>query len=292
MNPLDLTGAAFLELFIVAWLAVIGVLLAVRNWLTRGSDAPASADELAVQLAGGKLPTSVAAYVSGGIECAIEAAVAGLHHEGALHVEAGMLVPDPPEPVLQPDGTYRGMVVAPAPALMPAEAFVMAELEQEPQTVGGLIRRATSLDDQLRTQMLADGLIVPEVARTGTMLCAGMLGLTWFALGLTKVVVGASRDRPVGLLLILLFVGGWPLFKLFLEAPRVTRKGKEMLRLLRDHTSSLATTATSAPQQLDGRKLALAYVLAGAEMVGATELLELMPSYQRKLAEALRTSPT
>ena len=131
---------------------------------------------------------------------------------------------------------------------------------------------------------------MPDVARTGTMLCAGMLGLTWFALGLTKVAVGVIRDCPVGWLLILLFLGGWPLFKLFLEAPRVTRKGQELLRLLRERVGGLVFTAASRPRQLDGRRFALAYVLAGAELVAPLELLELMSSYQRQRAEALRTS--
>ena len=285
MNPLVLTGPAFLMFFIVAWLAVVGVLLAVRGWLARGTSTPPSAGELAAELADGKRPPSVAAYVSGGIEYAIEAAVAGVPPQGALHVGASQRVPGSPAPVLEPDGTYRGIVVE--PALMPVEEFVMAELEHGPRTLGELIRRAAGLDGRLRTQMLADGLLLPEVARTGITLCGCLLGTTWVCLGVAKIDVGAMP----GLLTVLVLAGICPL-ALLLLAPRVTRKGKEVLRLLRDRTSGLATTATSAPQQLDGRKLALAYVLAGAEMVGAAELLELMPSYQRKLAEALRTSPT
>lgn len=291
MNPLDLAGFAFLELFFVAWLAVAGVLLVLRAWLARGSGRLSTADQLAAELADGTRPTSVAAYVSGGIECAIEAAVAGLHHGGALHVRDATLVPDPPEPVLQPDGTYRGVVVAPTPERMPAEAYVMAELENGPQTVGELIRHAHELDGELRSQTLADGLVVPEVARTGVMLSAILLGVAWAALGIAKIDVGAARNHPVGVLIMLLLAGIVPL-ALLARAPRVTRKGQEVLRLLRDRTGALTVTATRAPEQIDGRRFALAYALAGAELVGAAELLELMPSYQRKLAQALRASGT
>jgi len=273
MNPLSLPGPAFLALWMLGAFVVAGITYGVRAVI---AGRRASTTELEA-LEAGLHPIEVA-YLAGGLERAIEAAIAGLVHSGALVVEDGVLrtietAKQPPS-----DGGYRGGFDK--AALSPVERYVLAQVRcDRSATVASLIYAADGLDAQLGDRLRTSGLLL--AVPPGLRAWVYAPGVLWLGLGFTKLCVGLTRDRPVGFLAILLVAGTVALACLRLP-PRTTR-GEQLLRWVKGGAYGLEATSTTAPQQLSGSDLALAYALFGVQTVGASLAL-LMPSHQRALA--------
>lgn len=273
MNPLSLPGPEFLALWITGAIVVAGVALVAR----RAIAGPRPALEELDALAAGLHPTELG-YLIGGIGRAVEAAVAGLVHSGALVITDGALRVVDTAPRLYGDGAYRGYVDEAGQARV--ERHVLATLRRTPGApIAVVIQDAAGLDAELAERQRRAGLLVPESA--GQRLRLRLPGMLWLGVGLAKLVVGVSRHRPVTALAVLLVFGVIALVKLV--PPRRTARGEALARQQVERSRGLEATAQSAPDQLSGSDVALAYALFGAAAVGAA-VAPLMPSYQAALA--------
>jgi uncharacterized protein (TIGR04222 family) len=102
MNPFDLPGPQFLGLFVVGGFVALLVAVGTKHFLASIGKPPADVRE--------RLRPEQLAYLVGGLERAVEAAVAALHHRGAVIINNGVVEPVDREPQLSPDGVYRGIV--------------------------------------------------------------------------------------------------------------------------------------------------------------------------------------
>ena len=269
MNPFDLSGRDFL----VFWLFGAAIAFAI-TFVMRTASAGLRGFELDDALA--PLSPIDVAYLAGGIERAIEAAVAGLHHRGLVEVDAGgiKLAADLGDPV----------------GLTEVERHVLAELRGgirgSATSIAAIVRSAHGLDLELQAKLEASGLLVARQGARRLWLLAP--GIAWIGVGLIKVFVGLSRGRPVTILVLLLLVSGF-LFATIARPPRLASRGKSALDALRARSYGLETTASAAPQQLTGSDVSLAYALFGTSVTLGT-LAALMPSYQRGVLAAQQST--
>jgi len=269
---MNLSGPEFLLLWFsgaaVAWMLT----LILRTLLTSKRSTMPSIDELATRLH----PTEVA-YLAGGIERAIEAAVTGLHHRGLIEIN-GSNMTYVERPKLMPDGMYRGVVAQ--EELSRVEQFV---IDHKTARVTELVDEASDLDRWLETKLKRDYLLVtnPGAVRIQAMLPM----IAWLLFGLAKVFVGVSRDRPVTFLVLGLALFAYVGVKTAMPGRR-TGKGDALLRQLKKRLHALETTATHAPQQLSGADMMLAYGVFGGALLGTSALALMMPSYQRQIIAA------
>jgi uncharacterized protein (TIGR04222 family) len=272
MSPLDLNGEQFLRLFIVGGVVVAVVMLVIRGIVARSPVKGVSADEIAVKLHGTEL-----AFLLYGVERAVEAAIAGLHHRGTLVIKDGMVA-------TADGGPFRGAFLD--SELSTIERYVMNNVAP-PQTVSGLVAGARHFDYELTDQFRAQGLMMSS--RDHARMLIALPGLFWFVFGGVKVLIGLSRDRTVSYLVILLL--GLLVGVAFLsKPPRLTSLGDAVTNYARNRTYGLSATAKTAPQQLSGYDMSLAYALYGTDILVGSALTALMPSYQRALLAATTSS--
>ena len=81
--------------------------------------------------------------------------------------------------------------------------------------------------------------------------------------GVVKVGVGVSRDRPVGLLVMLCLVDAMVFLAAFARVPRRTARGDAVLRDLQRDASPLRTSARARGSRLGGDDVCLAVALFG-----------------------------
>src|SRR5262249_6404910 len=88
--------------------------------------------------------------------------------------------------------------------------------------------------------------------------------------------------RPVGFLIMMLLGAAMLVWQL--RAPRLTWRGARIENRLRSEHAALELTAKSAPEQLDGTEMTLAYGLFGY-LVAPTPLLLAMPSFHAAMVD-------
>lgn len=262
MNPLNLSGPVFLLLWVVGWGAAIGIAYLMRR-LHQRTGLAHDPEAIAATLH----PTEVA-FLAGGVQRAVEAAVVGLEHRGItkLDVRDRVQIVGPRPKRLEGDGVYRG-VVGDEP-LSAAELHVLA---RAPATLPQLVR-APVLEYQLEERL--GQLVVAR--RLHTWLAIWALPIAWWGLGAAKVATGLQRDRPVLLLCVLLGLA-LTFAPLMLRVPRLTRLGESVLAKLVARNHGLATTAKISPNLVDATDMTLAYALFGPAVL-APSFAALVPS--------------
>lgn len=266
MNLFDLPGPEFLMVWCVGAAGVALATLVLRVIVAR----PRSGDVGAV--AASLTPTEVA-YLEGDRERAIEAAVAGLVHRGVL-VATGSRIELVNDKVVRGSGVYRG-VVDNVP-LDEVEAYIVEATREYPATVAGLVSGAFELESNLRARLEVGGLLVDRHGSATWLLRSP--AVAWLGVGGIKVLVGIGRDRPVAMLVFMLVAAVWMTSKIRL--PRLTGLGRKVLASVRRRAYGLEVTAATAPAQVSGNDLALAYALFGGVAIGGAYAL-MMPSVQR-----------
>jgi uncharacterized protein (TIGR04222 family) len=132
-------------------------------------------------------------------------------------------------------------------------------------TVSALRLSRLLLDDAARiTERLKEmGLLVSDkrwrVVRTvPTLVMAAAV-----VLGFAKIVIGVSRDRPVGFLVFLCFITLIIALTFLNMRPESGLRGKMALRQLKQENAALEATARTQPQLLSSNDIALALGLFG-----------------------------
>lgn len=253
MNPLDWSG----EEFLLAYVPYIVLLLLMakvwRSTLNQPSEEPLSA-ELKLD------PYQVALLDRR--EGAVRAAVAALVHAGALRLEDGVLkaVGKPPASAVPFERAVHAALAGP-----------VGEVTQLQETVE---QEVDGMEEGLRRRGF---LMKPEVAAR----CRQYPMVLYFGaalgLGLMKLMVGLSRGRPVGFLVVLLFLGAVLGLWVLGSEPRRTRRGDKAWAKLREDNAALRTTASAdgAWGTMSSASVALSVALFGMGLLAASGMVDL-----------------
>jgi uncharacterized protein (TIGR04222 family) len=275
MNPFDWTGPSFLLFFLVAFGAVVGLNFAVKELAVGRRRKPDSTPVLG-------LDHYEAAYLSGAARAAVDAAVAVLIHEGRIEYDRGLLVPTA--------ATARSVRVAPAAyrevalpfRTHPLESAVWQAVVENGRVSLRRLRSAVSANShELAEQLQRRGLtITPSLRALGYAFGVAPVYLLLVS-GIIKTAIGLARDKPVGILIVLLTMAlFFSAFMVRLRFPRRTSRGDHALAALRKSNAALRATAVSAPQQLHAHEAALGYALFGSAVLGSA-CAELSADIQR-----------
>lgn len=235
LNPLDFDGSTFLAFFI-ALIALAGVIVyLVRRHLYVDDGTTASLD------------TWSAAYLAGGPQRVVDAAVASLIANGRAKWNRRKHRVD--------------ITRANTDAGYPLDEIVRAA------AVDGRLRRIVKrVDPQLRRirdALRARGLLLGSGQRWLFGLYCALPFAAVTALGIAKISIGIARDRPVGFLMLLTFLTGAATVMLLTSRPERSRAGQRTLgELERRHAH-----ARRAPRDSD---IAIAVALAGTAVLAGT----------------------
>jgi uncharacterized protein (TIGR04222 family) len=246
VGVLDLPGPDFLGLY-VALLAVAAPVALLLRKLLRRPGGNVDARFLSLR------PFEVG-YLAGGELQAVSALVASLAQQKLITVTKG---------------TKPTVVVAgPLPrGADNVEHELYQLLGTGPTTLERTSYAATRVLEPLRRKLMGLGLLSPESGQWAPRVVPALVLLAVLILGLAKVVVGISRDRPVGFLVTLCLLVSGGIFWLLVTGPRRSLLGDTVLERLRAANSGLQQTASIKPDRLSSDDLALAVGLFGASAI-------------------------
>lgn len=181
-NPLDFDGPTFLAFYAaVAGAAVVAGL--VLRYVSKGDDGSESKSVEVVD-------PYEAAYLSGGKDGVVQAALTALARRGNLAVTDGKLTRGDSAPPLDAPAVERAMYDA-----------VPAEGAKKPREIGAALAAAKAHAADYRDRLRDRGLVQPDASEPLTKRWVPALILaTVTLLGVAKIVVGLSRDKPVAFL--------------------------------------------------------------------------------------------
>jgi len=255
MNPLDLPGPAFLGFYVVLLLAVLALGAWLRWFLRQPGDEPS--------LETRDLSPYHIAYLGGGEDQAVDAAVAKLVHASTLTL-------DPGSRELKPSG--KGL---PADAA-PLERAVYAAAESRDTVEIAAVRSSASRHLVPVRQRLQDlGLLVAgDLAGTARWLPCGLVLLVPL-LGVVKIFVGLSRHRPIAILLVLVIGSVILALAGFARSVHRSRRGDRALAELKEVNAALGVQAGRRVEQLADNDLVLALALFGVGILTGGPLASL-----------------
>jgi uncharacterized protein (TIGR04222 family) len=265
LNPLELKGPEFLAFYFVVALVAV-VLAAVARAMLRSdeqvADEPLTADEVAC--------------LSRGPAGAIRAALVTLVADDRLRVEQ-----EPPKSWFGRTN-YRLVGAADSKAEGPVQEVLVDAAGVEGNEPRAVLVAARPAAEAIERDLAGRGLLeTNESFYAARWAPLAMLATVWL-LGAAKLMIGLSRGRPVGILvvaLIVLFV----VMMLFYIKPRRTRAGNALLRRLEVENSALKSIDWEESPEVSPQQLALAASLFG--FVALTH-----PSID-PLKKAIATSP-
>jgi uncharacterized protein (TIGR04222 family) len=262
MNPLDMPGPEFLTFYVVLFLAAVAGAACLRWLLRQPGDAPLP-EALALS------PYEVA-YLSGGEEQVVNAAIARLVHEDALAVDS-----------INRKLTARGDG-PPTDASELERAVYSAVKGDAAETVAAVRAAAASKLAPVRRRVYELGLLVlddqAEIARFLPLFLVLLVPL----FGVVKIFVGISRDRPVLFLVMLCIISVIVAVLGFGRSVHRGRRGDRALAQLRADNSALEYQIARRADELSGDDLVLAVGLFGiGVLAGAGGPLGRLPSALR-----------
>ncbi|MDX6743178.1 TIGR04222 domain-containing membrane protein [Actinocorallia sp. A-T 12471] len=189
-------GPAFLALYVLLGILVIGFVLGLRRWLAAGTDLP------------GDMSAPELAYLAGGERRAIAASLAALRLSGSVASAPG------------------GKVIATGPAPVGAAPLDHAVLYAAGAgTRSNQLLRNPAVAQELRAvraALVARGQLLGPAERRITRLTALPIILL-VVLGIARLIAGLDAGRPVGFLVAALVFFGLVMIVLLSSAPHRTR---------------------------------------------------------------------
>lgn len=236
LGPLDWNGPSFLGFYLL--LLVAGAVLAI---VLRRQLRDTGATHNAVNL-----DPWQTAYLAGGAARAVDASVAELLARKVAYMD----VADDKFHVDNPSGLEPPL-------------DIVAREARKPVALKLLVVRLRAAFEPLRAKLEQRGLVLTRAQawRVGA-LSALPFALT-AALGIAKIMIGISRDRPIAFLVILVIVTAVIAVALFFNRPERSVAGDAVLASLRQRHAH----ATRAPRDSD---IGLAVALAGTAVLSGT----------------------
>ena len=239
-NPMNFTGPEFLTFYI--FLGVMGIALAA--WL-----------RFSLCLVSGNinqqpdLNTYEIAFLAGGNDRLIMAAIASLVKQGYVEVlKEGKLV-------------VTGKIDAIAD---PVEKAVAQDILATDGAIKQVFQKSQGMKDSIRSRLEQLGLFLSDAQALKAQIYPSLIVVILLGIGLCKMAVGISRDKPVGLLLICIF-GLLVLGARFFVKPQCKRSryGEIIFNDLTNRLQHLKTANSSDSE------LVLAVALFGATVLMA-----------------------
>lgn len=255
MNPLDLPGPQFLAFYAVLYLAAVAV-GALLRWFLRqpGDELPPTEFDLS--------PYEVA-YLRGGEELAVNAAIARLVHQDVVAVDASSRK-------LKLHGEEL-----PAGASQ-LERVVHAAVKGDAGETIAAVRSAVSPQLAPLKRRLQDlGLLVAgDQARIARFLPLAIVLLAPL-LGVVKIIVGISRGRPVEILIVFCILSTIVAFLGFIRPVHRSRRGDRALVQLRTDNAAMEFQVGRRVEELSGDDLVLALGLFGMGILAGGPMADL-----------------
>lgn len=239
-DPLDYGGGQFLGLYVPLLIASLIAAGLLRRWLRLPAADPRDPTP--------RLSVYETACLAGGAPRAIDTAIAVLAQRGLLRVDIHGL----------------GLQAVGRPSVQdPTERRVLAALTRDARPAGLRKRACAAVAEELAGRLRAHGLVMEPggaaIVRVLPALCTGSV----LAFGLLKLVIGLSRNRPVGFLAVCCIGLGLATLWFLLAGVHRSRRGDALLKSLR---------TTLPVRTLNGHgdpRVPLALALFGAAAVAA-----------------------
>lgn len=249
MDPLNLTGPQFLGFFAIAFVVAMVIAAVLKRALRGGGGVPPrevmNLDPLEI------------AYLAGGTRLAINAAVAGLYQSGMLRVDKS---------------TRKVNALGNLPSnSSPFVRDVHASF-RESALVGTAHKKLST--EMLTPRMEKMGLVVDPGRRSVIRLAAACPLLIVLILGVMKIAVGISRDKPVVFLLFMLFAAFIVTLVIVAKVPWRTSMGDRVIDDLRRKHDALQQTAKADPRGLAPSDLIMAVGLFGPIVLAGTAMAD------------------
>jgi uncharacterized protein (TIGR04222 family) len=250
-NPLGLRGPEFLALYLILLFIAVGVAFLIRWTLRAPADEPIEEP--------GNLDPYEAAYLAAGASLAVDAAIASLVQRETLAVETG--------------GRRLTIAGRLRDKSHDLERAVYKSIAAEAgATVEAVRPDAKRAADKIRQRLEDLGLVVADgaawTARLSSVVPIGAL----IVLGLMKIQVGMSRNRPVSFLVILCILSALIAVAFLAVRPLRSRRGDRVLGRLKHENAALQYAAQPESAGLAGDDLALAVALFGTSILVAGPL--------------------
>lgn len=264
-NPINFTGPEFLTFYI--FLVVMGIALAA--WL-----------RFSLCLVSGNinqqpdLNTYEIAFLAGGNHRLIMAAITSLVKQGYVEV----LKEKSPFGRTQDKLVVTGKIDAIAD---PVEKAVAQDILATDGAIKQVFQKSTGMKDSIRSRLEQLGLFLSDAQALKAQIYPSLIVVILLGIGLCKMAVGISRDKPVGLLLICIF-GLLVLGARFFVKPQRSRYGEIIFNDLRNRLQHLKTANSSDSE------LVLAVAFFGATVLMAD--MALADLYQMLTPTAVASS--
>ncbi len=264
-NPINFTGPEFLTFYI--FLVVMGIALAA--WL-----------RFSLCLVSGNinqqpdLNTYEIAFLAGGNHRLIMAAITSLVKQGYVEV----LKEKSPFGRTQDKLVVTGKIDAIAD---PVEKAVAQDILATDGAIKQVFQKSTGMKDSIRSRLEQLGLFLSDAQALKAQIYPSLIVVILLGIGLCKMAVGISRDKPVGLLLICIF-GLLVLGARFFVKPQRSRYGEIIFKDLRNRLQHLKTANSSDSE------LVLAVAFFGATVLMAD--MALADLYQMLTPTAVASS--
>ena len=256
-NPINFTGSEFLTFYI--FLVVMGIALAA--WL-RFSLCLVNANINQQP----DLNTYEIAFLAGGNHRLIMAAITSLVKQGYVEVlkEGKLVVTGKIDPITDP-----------------VEKAVAQDILATDGAIEQVFQKSTGMKDSIRSRLEQLGLFPSDAQAFKAQIYPSLIVVILLGIGLYKMAVGISRDKPVGLLLICIF-GLLVLAARFFVKPQRSRYGEIIFDDLTNRLQHLKTANSSDSE------LVLAVALFGATVLMAD--MALADLYQMLTPTAVASS--
>lgn len=256
-NPINFTGSEFLTFYI--FLVVMGIALAA--WL-RFSLCLVNANINQQP----DLNTYEIAFLAGGNHRLIMAAITSLVKQGYVEVlkEGKLVVTGKIDPITDP-----------------VEKAVAQDILATDGAIEQVFQKSTGMKDSIRSRLEQLGLFPSDAQAFKAQIYPSLIVVILLGIGLYKMAVGISRDKPVGLLLICIF-GLLVLGARFFVKPQRSRYGEIIFDDLTNRLQHLKTANSSDSE------LVLAVALFGATVLMAD--MALADLYQMLTPTAVASS--
>ena len=249
-NPMNFTGPEFLTFYIS--LVVMGIALAA--WL-RFSLCLVSTNTKQQP----DLNTYEIAFLAGGNHRLIMAAITSLVKQGYVEV----LKEKSPFGRTQSKLVVTGKIDAIAD---PVEKAVAQDILATDGAIEQVFQKSKVMKDSIRSRLEQLGLFLSDAQALKAQIYPSLIVVILLGIGLCKMAVGISRDKPVGLLLICIF-GLLVLGARFFVKPQRSRYGEIIFKDLRNRLQPLKTANSSDSE------LVLAVAFFGATVLMADTAL-------------------
>jgi len=252
-NPINFTGSEFLTFYIS--IAVIGIALA--TWLRFSLRLPNGITNQHPDLNAYEI-----AFLAGGNNRMIMTAITSLVKQGYVEVAKEKL------PSFIGSITQRKLALRTSIDNItdPVEKAVAQNIFTTDGGIEQVLQKSTAVEDSIRSRLQQLSLFLSNDQAVKAQLYPSLIVLILLGLGLCKVFVGISRDKPVGFLLMCM----WVLLVLgsrFFVKPYRSRYGDRIFNDLTNRSQDLKTANSS------DSKLPLAVALFGATVLTADSAL-------------------